>query len=93
MQFMQEPGTGGDNLEFSILGGSKLTYDGALYLPTQDLLVGGNSVITASSPSYAMVAEKIRVQDQGVIDISYANTRDLEVASAGSFGYGARLTK
>lgn len=93
MQFMQEPDTGGDNLEFSILGGSTLTYDGALYLPTQDLLVGGNSVIAASSPSYAMVAEKIRVQDQGVIDISYANMRDLEVASAGSFGYGARLTK
>jgi Flp pilus assembly protein TadG len=93
MQFMQEPGTGGDDLAVSITGNNTLSYDGAMYFPTQDIKLGGGSIITANSPNYAMVADRILVQDQSVVTVTHKNSRDLPIADAGSFMYGARLIR
>jgi len=93
MQFMQEPGTGGDDLTVSIDGNNNLNFDGSMYFPTQDIELGGGSVITANSPGYALVADRIRIQDQSNVTITYENTRDLPVADAAGFVYGARLIR
>lgn len=93
MQFMQEPDTGGDNLAVSITGNNTLSYDGAMYFPTQDIELGGGSIITANSPSYAMVGDRILVQDQSVVTVTHKNSRDLPVADAGGYLYGAHLIK
>lgn len=93
MQFMQEPGTGGDDLAVSITGNNKLSYDGVMYFPTQDIELGGGSVIEVKSPSYAMVADRILIQDQSVVTVSHENTRNLPIADANGYKYGARLIK
>lgn len=93
MQFMQEPKTGGDDLYFSVIGNNKFSIDGALYAPTLDVWFGGGSVVNISSPGYALVADKIWTQDQTTITVSYENKRNLAIAGAVGFKYGARLIK
>lgn len=93
MQFMQQPNTGGDNLYFSVIGNNTFKYDGVLYAPTFDVWFGGGTNVTASSPTYAMVADKIWIQDQSVINVTYENKRNLPMQTAGHFRYGARLIK
>lgn len=93
MQFMQQPHTGGDDLYFSIIGNSKLSYEGVLYAPTLDVWFAGGSTTTVSSPSYALVADKIWIQDQSVLDVTYENKRHLPIELVGRFKYGARLTQ
>jgi hypothetical protein len=93
MQFMQEPGTGGDDLAAGFDGNNILSFDGAMYFPTQDIELGGGSIITANSPSYAMVADCIRVQDQSTVTVTHENSRELPVADAGHYLYGARLIR
>lgn len=93
MQFMQEPNTGGDDLWFAVVGNNTLRYDGVLYAPTQDVWFGGGSIIDAKSPNYAIVADKIWIQDQSVVNVSYVNSRNLPIEGADGFRYGARLTR
>ncbi len=93
MQFMQEPGTGGDGLAASIDGNITLSFDGTMYFPTQNIELGGGSVITANSPSYAMIGDRILIHDQSVVNISHKNSRDLPIADAAGFMYGARLIR
>jgi Flp pilus assembly protein TadG len=93
MQFMQEPGTGGDDIAVSITGNNKLSYDGVMYFPSQDIELGGGSVIEVKSPSYAMVADTILIRDHSVVTVSHENTRDLPVADANGYKYGARLIR
>ena len=93
MQFMQEPGTGGDDLYFSVIGNNTFKFEGALYAPTFDVWFGGGTVVDISSPSYALVADKIWIQDQTQMNITYENKRDLPIANLGRFRYGARLIK
>lgn len=93
MQFMQEPGTGGDDLTAGITGNNNLTFDGAMYFPTQDIELGGGSIVTANSPGYALVADRILVQDQSVVTVTHKNSRELPVADAAGFMYGARLIR
>lgn len=93
MQFMQEPGTGGDDLAVRITGNNTLSFDGAMYFPTQDIELGGGSNITANSPSYAIVADRIAITDQSAVTVTHKNSRNLPVADAGRFMYGARLIR
>ncbi len=93
MQFMQEPDTGGDDLAVRITGNNKLSFDGAMYFPTQDIELGGGSVIAIKSPSYAMVADTILIRDQSVVTVSHENTRNLPIADANGYKYGAHLIK
>lgn len=93
MQFMQEPGTGGDDLTAGMTGNNSLSFDGAMYFPTQDIELGGGSVIEANSPGYALVADRILIQDQSNVTVTHTNGRDLPVADATGFMYGARLIR
>ena len=93
MQFMQEPGTGGDNLYFSVIGNNTFKFEGALYAPTFDVWFGGGTLVDISSPAYALVADKIWIQDQTQITVTFENKRDLPIAEVGRFKYGARLIK
>jgi len=93
MQFMQQPHSGGDDLYFSIIGNSKLSFEGVLYAPTFDVWFAGGSTTTVSSPSYALVADKIWIQDQSALDVTYENKRHLPIELVGRFKYGARLTQ
>ena len=93
MQFMQEPGTGGDDLYFSVIGNNSFSVDGAIYLPTLDVWFGGGTIANISSPTYALVADKIWVQDQSEINVTLENKRNIDVALLGRVRYGARLIK
>jgi Flp pilus assembly protein TadG len=93
MQFMQEPGTGGDDLWFGAVGNNTLKFDGALYVPTQDVWIGGGTVVTVSSPTYAIVADKIWVQDHSEVNVTLENKRNLDVTALGRIRYSARLIK
>jgi Flp pilus assembly protein TadG len=81
----------------TILSGARLEYDGVMYLPEQQFWVSGTShdaVVKATSPTMTMVAGKIWVQGNAVIDVKREDKRgignDIGVAS---FSYGARLVR
>ncbi len=76
----------------SIPGDIKLTFDGVLYFPTQDVWIGGGSVINAKSPSYVFVAEKIWFQDNTVVEVWQENSRGLDLpAPSASITRGPQL--
>lgn len=93
MQFIQEPGTGGDDLYFSIVGDNVFKVDGAIYLPTLDLWFAGGSEVEVNSVNYALVADKIWMQDQTDVKVTQENRRHVKTAGAGGFKYGARLIR
>lgn len=93
MQFMQQPGTGGDDLYFSVIGNNVFKVDGAVYLPTLDCWFGGGSEVEINSANYALVADKIWMQDQTDIHVTQQNRRGVKTAIASGFKYGARLTR
>jgi hypothetical protein len=75
------------------LSSTTLTYDGVMYLPEQDLWIKGNTVINAKSPSMAMVADQIWVQDGSEVRISQEDSRGLGIGTAGlAFKHAARLS-
>jgi hypothetical protein len=92
MQFMQQPGAG-DGLWCGIVGNNKFSFDGVMYFPTQHVWFGGGTEVSGKSPSYAIVADKVWIQDQSVVNIDYVNTRGLPVEGSQGFMYGARLIK
>jgi hypothetical protein len=93
MQFMQQPGTGGDDLYFSIIGDNSFSVEGAIYLPTLDVWFGGGTIATISSPTYALVADKIWIQDQTEITVTLENKRNIDVSLLGRIRFGARLIR
>lgn len=93
MQFMQETGTGGDDLYFSVIGNNNFKVDGAIYLPTLDVWFGGGTIADINSPGYAIVADKVWLQDQSVMDVTHENKRHVEVARGSGVRYGARLIR
>ena len=79
--------------EWMTLSSTTLTYDGVMYLPEQDLWIKGNTVINAKSPSMAMVADQIWVQDGSEVRISQEDSRGLGIGTAGlAFKHAARLS-
>jgi hypothetical protein len=91
IQFLQDRNSSTDEW-VTMLGDIKLTFDGVMYFPTQDVWIGGGSTIEAKSPSYIFVVEKLWVQDNAVIDIWQENSRGLEIAEQpASLSRNARL--
>ncbi len=78
IQFFQDPASSADQW-VRMMGNIKLTFDGVMYFPTQDVWIGGGSVIEAKSPSYIFVTEKLWFQDNSVIDVWQENSRGLDV--------------
>ena len=79
----------------TILGGATLEYDGVMYLPEQQVWVGGaagQTIVKGRSPTLIMVADTIWAQGNAVFDLRQANQRGLTgIAGVGGFFYGARL--
>jgi hypothetical protein len=78
IQFFQDMASSTDAWA-TMLGDIKLTFDGVMYFPTQDVWIGGGSIITAKSPSYIFVAEKLWFQDNTIIDVWQENSRNIDV--------------
>lgn len=80
-----------ENLWFTVIGGSQLTYDGILYIPSFHAWFAGNSTIKASSPNYLAIAKKLWFQDQTKVVFEQDNDRNLNVDKSVSLQKGARL--
>lgn len=71
-----------------------LTYDGLMYFPTQDVWIFGGSVVTAKSPTVAIITEELWVQDNASLTVSLDNARGVPVsAAAPALQVGAVLTR
>jgi hypothetical protein len=70
--------------------GSKATWDGVAYFPTQNFWVYGNPVVNVNSPSLAIVAGQIWDQGNATINVTNLNKRNLKVTQTMTSG-GARL--
>lgn len=78
----------------TMLGNIKLTFDGVMYFPTQDVWIGGGSIINAKSPSYIFVTEKLWFQDNSVIEVWQENSRSLPIpAPSATIAKGPQLLK
>ncbi len=80
----------------TMLGGAKLEFDGAMYLPEQQLWVSGtsgDSVFKAYSPSMAIVVDTLWNQGNAVMEVHREDRRNIgAVTGDAGFKYGARLT-
>lgn len=52
-----------------VIGGGYMRFNGIFYFPTQPLVVTGNGVIGADSPQFAIMADTISVEGNGVLTI------------------------
>ena len=82
-----------ENLWFSVGGGTKLSYDGALYLPSFHAWFFGSSEIQATSPNYIAIAKKLWFQDQTQVKFELKNRRGLDVGEAKTLHKTARLIR
>ena len=80
--------------EWSIISSTYFEYDGALYLPEQDLWIKGKSEIRAKTVNLAMVADQFWFQDASSVIITQENQRGVVTEFGTShFQHSARLTK
>jgi hypothetical protein len=84
-------GANGENLWFSIIGDSRLSYDGVLYAPTFDVWFAGGSVVDGKSANYLAIAKKLWFQDKTIVSFEQVNRRGLSVEASVPLQYGARL--
>lgn len=80
----------------TILGGATLEYDGICYLPEQQFWAGGSGndiIIKANSPTLSLIADKIWAQGNVVYEFTQEDRRNMGMAGAASFQYGARLVQ
>jgi len=82
-----------ESLWWTVIGDSRLTYDGALYLPSFNVWWAGGSTIQGNSPSYTAVAKKLWFQDHTQVRLSQRNIRGLSVDAAAKLEYGATLVR
>ena len=80
-----------ENLWFTVIGDSSLSYDGTLYAPTFHVWWAGGSLIQGKSPNYIAIAKKLWFQDHTNVQLSYENTRHLNVPQAVGIQFGATL--
>jgi hypothetical protein len=100
MQFMSDRDVSHSKFEqewTTIFSGATLDYDGVMYLPEQQFWVSGTGhdvIISANSPSLAMVVNKLWAQGNVVLEITQEDRRGIgKVAQAPGFGFGAMLAK
>jgi hypothetical protein len=95
MQFFSDPDMGDEAAwGLSLVGNVTLEYDGAMYMPGQNIWFGGGTVVEASSPGYAIVGDKVWVQDHSTVKVTLENKRGLAgFAAATGYEYGAVLVE
>jgi len=86
-------GANGPNLWFTVIGDSRLKYDGVLYVPAFHVWFAGGSIVEGKSPSYVAVAKKLWFQDNTNVRLAQANARGLNVEASLQLEYGAALFK
>jgi hypothetical protein len=75
-------------------GAATLDYDGVMYFPTQAVWIFGGSVVTARTPTLAIISEQLWVQDHARLTVTRENTRGLSVVGQTPAIYsGAVLTR
>ena len=80
-----------ESLWFTVIGNSKLTYDGVLYAPSFHVWWAGGSLIEGKSPSYIAVAKKLWFQDHTQVRLYQTNSRNLNVEASAPLEYGTTL--
>jgi hypothetical protein len=86
-------GANGPNLWFTVIGDSRLTYDGALYTPAFHVWFAGGSIVEGKSPSYLAIAKKLWFQDNTSVHLAQVNSRGINVEASVQLEYGAALYK
>ena len=76
------PGGSGQNLWMTVIGNSRLTYDGVSYTPSHHIWWAGGSIIEGSSPNYIAIAKKLWFQDHTSPHLVKENRRNLSVDNA-----------
>jgi Flp pilus assembly protein TadG len=80
-----------ENLWMTVIGGSRLSYDGVLYAPSHNVWWTGGAVIEANSPNYTAVAKKLWFEGNAQVRISQRDTRGLGVEASAKLDSGAAL--
>jgi Flp pilus assembly protein TadG len=82
---------------FTVLGGARLSFDGTLYLPEQQIWINGvshDAIVVGRSPGMIVVADVIWVQGNAVIDFKQENRRGIAVAMPSiRFDFGAKMVE
>jgi Putative Flp pilus-assembly TadE/G-like len=82
---------------FTMLGGSRLSFDGTIYLPEQQVWINGvshDAIVIGRSPGMIAVADVFWIQGNAVIDFKQENLRSIAFDPPTSrFVYGARLVE
>jgi Flp pilus assembly protein TadG len=80
---------------FTMLGGSRLSFDGTIYLPEQQIWINGvskDAIVVGRSPGMIAVGDVFWIQGNAVIDFKQENLRNIAFDTPISrFTYGARL--
>ena len=87
------PNSKEESLWFTVIGDSRLIYDGTLYAPASHVWWAGGSIILGKSPNYIAIAKKLWFQDKTQVRLSFENTRNLDVSQAVGIQFGASLFK
>lgn len=81
----------------TILSGASLEFDGAMYLPEQQLWISGTdheSIFKAYSPSLAVVVDTMWNQGNAKMEVRQADRRNIgPVDGVVTFNFGSRLVK
>jgi hypothetical protein len=81
---------------FTILGGSRLSFDGTIYLPEQQIWINGvakDAIVVGRSPGMLAVGDVFWIQGNAVVDFKQENLRGIAFdPPTGRFVYGAKLT-
>jgi hypothetical protein len=85
------PGQDNGHLWFTVIGDSRLTYDGVVYLPMHHIWWAGGSIVRGSSPNYAAIAKKLWFQDNTQVQLTKENRRNLNVDGPASLMRAAVL--
>lgn len=86
-------GVWGNHLWFTVVGNSRLTYDGVVYTPSFHAWFAGGSIVTGRSPNYVAIAKKLWFQDNTRVEFRQENSRGLNVEASVGIEHGARLIK
>lgn len=86
-------GANGNNLWFTVIGGSNLTFNGVLYAPTFHVWLAGNSYVEGQSTNYLAIAKKLWFQDKTRVHLVQKDGRGMTVDATAPLQYGSRLTQ
>jgi hypothetical protein len=80
-----------ESLWMTVIGGSRLSYDGVLYAPSHNVWWTGGAVVEANSPNYTAIAKKLWFEGNAQVRISQRDTRGLGVEASAKLDSGAAL--